>query len=113
MSKYRQNGLTNQETFSKASQQLAKLTEKERCKDNPNLDLVAAYAAIGQCLCHFALLVKGPVALTISLTLGNKGKGDNMVMMLGNEDLMEPNNNFLIQRIQQEIIQEMHEGGNQ
>ena len=76
----------------------------EKKKENPNLNLLAAYAALGLCFSTMAELIDDKVAITLSLTIGNSGKGENLVLMLGALDLLEKGNDLLIERIQQEII---------
>ncbi len=111
--KIKERNLSNKESFEKAQKHLKNLILHETKKENPNPDLLAAYAALGLCFCEMGELIKGRVAITVSITVEDNGEGDNLVLMLGDENLIENNNDMLIQRIQQEIIQQMHEGGNQ
>ena len=111
--KIKERNLSNNESFEKAQKHLKNLILHETKKENPNPDLLATYAALGLCFCEMGELIKGQVAITVSITVEENGEGDNLVLMLGDENLIEKNNDMLIQRIQQEIIQQMHEGGNQ
>lgn len=107
----RQQYGNNRSTFLSACKNLHSIIEKEWENTPPDIDYIAALGALGLAFSHMAELVKGHIAISIAMTVANKGEGNNCVFFAGDRELIEKNNDFLLEAIQKEILKDYNVEG--
>ncbi len=113
MSEFRKEYFTNGESFVNAARLTAQIIEDEKAKPHPCLVKMTALAIIGKMLLEMREYITQDIALALSVTTGSAGEGNNVVFFLGEKDMIDKNNDFLIEAMQKQLLHDKEKGGAQ